>query len=308
MAVQSNTFFFQWEVGLMEWLQAHLGSAGIQFISFFSAFGEELIMILLLGFLYWSWNKKMAKTLGLTVLMGLVWNSMIKNVALRRRPYFDNEGIELYRVPEPKADIYDIMAQGYSFPSGHSMNAAEMYGGLALALRKSWMSILAVVLTVLVGFSRVVVGAHFPTDVLVGWLLGLLVALLLPVLERKIPNKAVRYAILLVTAIPGLFYCKSADYFTGLGLLIGFIAGESFEDKYVQFENTREPLKMILRVLGGLLVYLVLNTLLKLPFSKEFLEGGSYAAMLVRTVRYAIIASVDFGIYPMLFKLAGKRK
>ena len=308
MAVQSNTFFFQWEVGLMEWLQAHLGSAGIQFISFFSAFGEELIMILLLGFLYWSWNKKMAKTLGLTVLMGLVWNSMIKNVALRRRPYFDNEGIELYRVPEPKADIYDIMAQGYSFPSGHSMNAAEMYGGLALALRKSWMSILAVVLTVLVGFSRVVVGAHFPTDVLVGWLLGLLVALLLPVLERKIPNKAVRYAILLVTAIPGLFYCKSADYFTGLGLLIGFIVGESFEDKYVQFENTREPLKMILRVLGGLLVYLVLNTLLKLPFSKEFLEGGSYAAMLVRTVRYAIIAFVDFGIYPMLFKLAGKRK
>ena len=308
MAVQSNTFFFQWEVGLMEWLQAHLGSAGIQFISFFSAFGEELIMILLLGFLYWSWNKKMAKTLGLTVLMGLVWNSMIKNVALRRRPYFDNEGIELYRVPEPKADIYDIKAQGFSFPSGHSMNAAEMYGGLALALRKSWMSILAVVLTVLVGFSRVVVGAHFPTDVLVGWLLGLLVALLLPVLERKIPNKAVRYAILLVTAIPGLFYCKSADYFTGLGLLIGFIAGESFEDKYVQFENTREPLKMILRVLGGLLVYLVLNTLLKLPFSKEFLEGGSYAAMLVRTVRYAIIAFVDFGIYPMLFKLAGKRK
>ena len=308
MAGEGYAFCFDWEVRLMVWLQGHLGDAALTAVSQLSVFGEQLLLIVILGFLYWCYDKKFGKYVGLGLLVANVWNPMLKNVFLRRRPYFDHPDIQILRVVEPEADIYDIAAQGYSFPSGHSMNAAEMYGGLALALRKGWMSILAVVLTVLVGFSRVVVGAHFPTDVLVGWLLGLLVALLLPVLERKIPNKAVRYTILLVTAIPGLFYCKSADYFTGLGLLIGFIAGESFEDKYVQFENTREPLKMILRVLGGLLVYLVLNTLLKLPFSKEFLEGGSYAAMLVRTVRYAIIAFVDFGIYPMLFKLAGKRK
>ena len=56
-------------------------------------------------------------------------------------------------------------------------------------------------------------------------------------------------------------------------------------------------------MLGGLAVYFVLNTALKLPFPKEFLSGGSTAALLVRCVRYAIVAFVDFGVYPMLFRL-----
>ena len=44
------TFFFQWEVNLIEWLQTHIGSAGISVISLFSMFGEELMLILILGF------------------------------------------------------------------------------------------------------------------------------------------------------------------------------------------------------------------------------------------------------------------
>ena len=43
MALTGNTFFFGWEVSLMEWLQANLGSGFIGVISFFSAFGEELV-------------------------------------------------------------------------------------------------------------------------------------------------------------------------------------------------------------------------------------------------------------------------
>ncbi len=46
-----------------------------------------------------------------------------------------------------------------------------------------------------------------------------------------------------------------------------------------------------------------LNTLLKLPFSKEFLSGGVIAALPVRSERYAIVAFVDFGAYPMMFRI-----
>ena len=42
MAASGNTLFFPWEVALMEWLQAHIGGAGISIISLFSMFGEEL--------------------------------------------------------------------------------------------------------------------------------------------------------------------------------------------------------------------------------------------------------------------------
>lgn len=307
MALEGNTLYFDWEVRLMEQLQAHVGAAGVSVLSFFSAFGEELLLILLIGFLYWCYDKKLGKTVGLTVLMGLVWAPELKNIVLRRRPYFDHEGIDILRPVKLDADIYDISAQGYSFPSGHSTNAVSLYGSIANGIRKKWMTILAVVLSLLVGISRVTVGAHYPTDVLAGWLLGLFSVFFVSFLQAKIEHLLLRYGILLLTAVPGLFYCKSEDYFTGFGLLVGFMLGTILEEKKVDFENTRSPIRMILRIAGGFAVYFVLNTLLKLPFSKEFLESGSSAALLVRAVRYAVISFVLFGVYPLIFQFFKKR-
>ena len=302
-AVSGNTFFFLWEVNLIEWLQTHIGGAEISLISHFSIFGEEMLLILIVGFVYWSYDKKLGRTIGLSAIMGLAWNTMVKNIVLRRRPYFDHKGIKILRVVDPKADIYDISAQGYSFPSGHSTNAVTVFGALAVSLRKRWMTIVAVMIPLLTGFSRVVVGAHYPTDVLVGWTLGFFSVIIIQVLQKRIKNTPVLYGILLVTVVPGFFYCKSADYFTSMGLLIGFMGGTLLDDHCVHFENTRRPISMIARVFGGLAIYLALNTVLKLPFSKEFLSGSSTAGMLVRSARYAIVAFVDFGVYPMLFRL-----
>ena len=303
MATSGNTFFFPWEVSLMEWLQAHIPGAGISALSLFSIFGEELLLILILGFVYWSYDKRLGRTMGLSAIIGLVWNTMAKNVVLRRRPYFDHEGIKILRVVEPEADIYDIAAQGYSFPSAHSTNAATAFGAMAVNLRKRWTTVVALVLPLLVGISRCVVGAHYPTDVLAGWLLGAISVAIIQALQRKLNNTPLLYGILLATAIPGLFFCRSEDYFTAVGLLIGFMGGTLLDDRFVRFENTRKPVWMIARVLGGLAVYLALNTLLKLPFTGEFLSGGSIAALLVRCGRYAIVSFAVFGAYPMLFRL-----
>jgi len=298
-----TTFFFTWEVSLMEWLQSHIGSTGISFISNFSLFGEELPLILIVGFVYWSYDKKLGRKVGLIAIMGLIWNTMIKNVVLRRRPYFDHENINILRIIEPEADIYDISAQGYSFPSAHSTNSVTVFGSLAINLRKRWFTVIAIIIPLLTGVSRFVVGAHYPTDVMAGWLLGLTSVVLVYTLQKKVKNTLVLYGILLITAIPGFFYCTSADYFTAVGLLIGFMGGTLLDDYCVRFEDTRKPLFMVTRLLGGLAVYLVLNSVLKMPFSKEFLSDGSTAALMVRCARYAIVAFVDFGVYPMLFKL-----
>lgn len=303
MAASGNTFFFPWEVSLMEWLQGHIGSAGISIISFFSMFGEEILLVLFLGFIFWCYDKKLGRTMGLSAIMGLTWNAMIKNIALRRRPYFDHEGIKILRVVEPEADIYNISAQGYSFPSGHSTNAVTAFGSLAVNLRKRWATAVAIVIPLLTGISRFVVGAHYPTDVLGGWLLGVIIVLIVPLLQKRVKNTLLLYGILLFVNIPGFFYCKSADYFTGAGLLIGFMGGTLLDDRFVHFENTRKPLWMAVRLLGGLAVYFALSKLLKLPFSEEFLTSGTTASLLVRCARYAVSAFVDFGVYPMLFRL-----
>ena len=309
MAPSGNTFFFPWEVNLIEWLQSHISGTGISIISLFSMFGEELLLILILGFIYWSYDKKLGRTVGLSAIMGLAWNTMIKNIVLRRRPYFDHEGIKILRLPDAKADPYDIAAQGYSFPSGHSTNAASMFGALAVNLRKRWVTVLAILIPLLTGISRFVVGAHYPTDVLAGWQLGVISVVIIQVLQKRVRNTLALYGILLVTAVPGFLFCKSADYFTAMGLMIGFMGGTLLDDHCVHFENTRKPLWMAVRLLGGLAVYFALNTLLKLPFSKEFLSGGGIAALMVRCARYAIVAFVEFGVYPMVFrfeKMKGK--
>ena len=161
MIATGNTFYFPWEETLMEWLQAHIGGAWISIISRFSLFGEELPLILIVGFLYWSYDKQLGRKVGLIAIMGLTWNTMIKNIVMRRRPYFDHENINILRIVEPEADIYDISAQGFSFPSAHSTNSVTVFGSLAVNLRKRWFTVIAIIIPLLTGISRFVVGARY---------------------------------------------------------------------------------------------------------------------------------------------------
>ena len=91
-----NTFYFEWEVALQQWLQGMIDSEiGIAIVSFITMFGEEMVMIAVLGFLYWSYDKKFGKFVGLNILIGTVANPKLKNLAFRRRPYFDHPGIKI---------------------------------------------------------------------------------------------------------------------------------------------------------------------------------------------------------------------
>ena len=91
-------------------------------------------------------------------------------------------------IQRPRPDIVKHLADFHStsFPSGHSMMSAVVYVTLAFQLlrvvkdsrlRATTLSA-AVVLTSLVGTSRVFLGVHFPTDVLAGWTAGLVWSLL----------------------------------------------------------------------------------------------------------------------------------
>ena len=303
-------FYLNWEMQLMEWLQAHIGSSGFGFwlLSNLSAFGEQTLLVAIMGFFYWGLNKEFGKYIGLNVLVANVWNPMIKNVVMRLRPYFVKEyNVKLLRLIDESADPMDVAAQGYSFPSGHSSNAVTVYGSLAAHEKKRkvlW--VLAFVLPLLVGFSRVFVGAHYPTDVFAGWVLGAIIVILIPLLREKIKNRWLFYAILLLTSVPGFFYCTSNDYYSSFGMLIGFMFAEPFEERFVKFENTKNIIRCILRTAGGALIYFGLNAALKMPFPKELLNAGNFADHLIRTLRYAIVIFVVIGVYPMLFKPTGK--
>ena len=110
--------------------------------------------------------------------MGVVntFYPMTKNLVMRRRPYMDIEGVECLKAPYGDGDIYDLNAQGYSFPSGHAANSMTAYGGLAARYKKRGLRILLLTAIALICLSRVILGVHYPTDVLAGMCIGIISA------------------------------------------------------------------------------------------------------------------------------------
>ena len=304
--MEGNTFYFEWEVSLIEWLQSWMGTVGIAIASAFTMLGEDLVCVAIVGFLYWCWDKELGKYVGLNLLFAVTLSGMVKNIVLRRRPYFDNESIQCLKPADSKADIYFIPAQGYSFPSIHATKAVTMYTSLGVYTKNKIMMVLGIILPLLIGISRVALGVHYPTDVIAGWLIGAIIIFLVPFMKEKIKNRWVFYAILVLATVPGWFFCKSADYYTGFGFLTGFILATEFEERFVKFETTRNVLRWILRLLIGVGLYFVVNTLLKMPFSSEFLDSGTTLAYAVRAMRYFVITFVIIGAYPLLFRLGDK--
>ena len=90
----------------------------------------------------------------------------------------------------PAEILYQVSRHGYSFPSGHALIATIFYGFCAFCiihvLHKRWQKILvgiiAALVIILVGFSRIYLGVHWVSDVIGGWVLGVAVLSLLIIL------------------------------------------------------------------------------------------------------------------------------
>lgn len=116
----------------------------------------------------------MAVSLGLEVIC---CNVLLKPFVARLRPCDVNQAVQLL-IPHP---------DGFSFPSGHT--GASFAAASALFFSGSRFGVPAFALAALIGFSRLYLYVHYPTDVLAGALLGIMLGWLGNVMVRAIGGK-----------------------------------------------------------------------------------------------------------------------
>lgn len=287
---------------------------------FFTYFGEEMIVIAILGLIYWTLNKDLGKRLAMTVFLSIGINSLIKVIIARPRPFQVDPTIDNLR-PET--------SPSYSMPSGHTQTAATTYFGIHYYYKKQWILIAAIIITFFVAFSRLYIGVHYISDVFVGALLGILIvygfnSILIKSNDAHKIYRIIGYGSVMIFVVSILFFFMkfSGQNLAGekfyfeletiakmFGALFGFVIGIEFERKFVNFNHHSHLFKNILRFVLGMISVLIIQILLKQLFlvfvNPDHLADSlisAFLAVVLDYIRYIVMVFLGIGVYPLIFK------
>lgn len=296
-----KVFAFSWEIPLIALFQRNMAGIAAVFSNIFAALGSEIVLVGIILFIYLAYDKSIGRKIMINTVVGLETCSAIKNVFQRRRPYMDTDEVKCLIPVDKSADVNDIYAQGFSFPSLHTFNITCITLSLYKYIKKNIYLIITIVISFLVGLSRIITANHYPTDVIAGWVLGILVVEAVNYLQDNLEKKKL-YLLLTIVSLVGFLFCKSNDFFSAYGILTGFFVADLFENKYVNFENTKNIIRVFGRIILAAGLFLLFCEGLKMIVPKSFQESTTLASFIFRSFRYAIGTFVACGVSPMVYK------
>lgn len=154
------------EISILDFIREHLSSGvGDVVMPFITAMGDAGIIwiAMALVLLVVPKTRKYGLMVALSLLIeSVLCNLMIKPLVARVRPFDVNTAVELL-VTRPR---------DYSFPSGHTGASFAAAASLFFGKAKGWIPV--TVVAILIGFSRLYLYVHYPTDVLAGAILGVI--------------------------------------------------------------------------------------------------------------------------------------
>lgn len=276
------------------------------FMKFISFLGTIDFYLLLIPFVYWV----ISASLGFRVLLLLIGTDFLtlscKQLLHQPRPYW-------------VGDVKPIATEtSYGIPSSHASDSLAVWVYLAYCLKKIWLWVVSILVVLLIGMSRMYLGVHFPTDVLAGWLIGLVAIFLLvkgeawlsPWLNRQSGARqiGIGFAVSMVFILAGWLinlliaafpdppawadYALKArgisHYLMLSGALFGTVAGyvlmrqrAAFEPKGIWWQRL---LRYILGMIVMLAIYLGLDVLFGMIAGDETTIG-----LVLRYIRYGSV-------------------
>lgn len=291
---------------LLESIRTPFLDALISGITYLGA--EMLFMIVALAF-FWCVDKHRGYYLLFTGFCGTVCIQFLKMMFRVPRPWVLDPNFTI--VESARAE-----ATGYSFPSGHTQIAVNLYGGIARSSKRSAVQVGGVVLFLLIAFSRMYLGVHTPKDVLVSLVIGTAFVLVIyPIMERARTNPRIMYGIIacaFLLALGNLLYVELWQFPADVdavnltnakevawklfAAVVGICLIYPTDQKYIRFETNAIWWAQILKVAGGLAVIVLIKSLLKTPLNALF--GASIGGF----VRYLIMVLTAGLLWPLSFR------
>ncbi len=266
--------------------------------------GESTFVFAVIIFIYFIYDKKIGRKIIFTLSVSLLVNNSLKGLVKYIRPFEYDKTLNSLRKET---------ATGYSFPSGHTQTATTFYSSLAynskietkINISKLVLWLIAIALFLLIGFSRLVLAVHYPKDVIVAIILGLLSMFLASFLYDKFSED---YEFILNLFVLLIFFpfitiffksdyesiLPTKDFYTVYALFLGYTLGSLIDDKFVNFTSKTTLKKRIIRLIIGLLSMVFCTFILKYIFPKE--------SIIFDSLRYFLGIFLAIGIIPLIFK------
>lgn len=281
------------------------------FFSLVTELGGETLFLVTALVLFWCVDKRQGYYLMAVGFLGTLVNQFLKITCRVPRPWVRDPDFSIVEAARAEAT-------GYSFPSGHSTSSVGTFGVIAREAKNRWVRFAALAVCVLVPFSRMYLGVHFPSDVLVGAAIPLIfIGLLRPVIYRDggkyIP---LLFAGMVVLAAGFVAYVELWPFpddidpenlssavknsYTLMGALLGMIA-VWFADRKLDFPTGGVWYAQALKTVLGLVLVLAMKEGLKAPLDSLF--SGHMAA---RAVRYCAVVLTAGILWPMTFSRFAK--
>jgi membrane-associated phospholipid phosphatase len=276
-----NQEVYEWGLSVIRAVQGISFPVLDEIIKAVTRVGSPTAAIGIILFVYWCVDSKKGFRLFFLTFAAFALNACLKNIFRVPRPF----------VIDPSVGL--IVEKGFSTPSGHAQGAAvfwTLFAWIFPVRRKKTGIVLAVCVPAVVSFTRIYLGVHYPTDVLLGLVIGYLYALggifFYDSAAKKIAPQKKSVKALLIALV-----CLAANQFsdddvTVSAALFGFTLG------YILIAPNEIPLttnmrkKIIRCVLSGILCVL---TYTALKFAALALDVPSAYKTLAVFIRYAVL-------------------